>query len=74
MKKGEGLNWEKEKNNNLEVQGVMTTKKLIEEQHKCEHCLYLLSKDKSTKHGETHVKYICMLRTCVKEKVGDGDG
>jgi hypothetical protein len=52
----------------------MTTKKLIEEQHKCEHCLYLLSKDKSTKHGETHVKYICMLRTCVKEKVGDGDG
>ena len=52
----------------------MTTKKLIDNQHKCEHCLYLLNKEQVLKCGETHVKYTCMLKKCVKEKVGDGDG
>ncbi len=52
----------------------MITKKIIKEQHKCEHCLYLLRKDESIKCGETHVKYICMLSKCVKEKVGEEDG
>ncbi len=52
----------------------MITKKLVEEQHKCEQCLYLLNKKKATKQGESHVKYNCMLSKCIKEKLGDING
>lgn len=52
----------------------MTTKKLVEEQHRCEQCLYLLNKEKTVKDGESHVKYNCMVSKCAKEKEGDGNG
>lgn len=52
----------------------MITKKLIVNQHKCEHCLYLLRKEENIEYGETHIKYICMLKKCIKEKTGDNNG
>jgi len=53
---------------------VSITNKIIEEHHKCENCLYLLKKEQIIKCGETHMKYTCMLKKCVKEKVGKEDG
>ena len=52
----------------------MTLKKVMKDQHKCEHCLYLLKREETIKNGENHVKYKCMLIKCVKEKEGDGGG
>jgi hypothetical protein len=53
---------------------VINIKKILSVQHKCEHCLYLLNKEKIIECGKIHIKYNCMLSKCIKEKKGDKDG
>ncbi|SKC77765.1 hypothetical protein [Maledivibacter halophilus] len=42
-------------------------------QYKCDHCLYLLHKEKRKDiDGQEHIRYYCMIKNCVKEGEEDG--